>query len=64
MNDCVVLEIGNESSVYLIMMRNLFAMILLSDMIEKNELLTDEHMFDIMISGSLPEVINVKQRQI
>lgn len=42
MNDCVVLEIGNESSVYLIMMRNLFAMILLSDMIEKNELLTDE----------------------
>lgn len=64
MNDCVVLEIGNESSVYLIMMRNLFAMILLSDMIEKNELLTDKHMFDIMISGSLPEVINVKQRQI
>lgn len=29
-----------------------------------NELLTTEQMFDIITSGSLPEVINVKQRQI
>lgn len=35
MNDCVVLEIGNASSEYLIMMRNLFAMIFLDDMIGK-----------------------------
>lgn len=29
-----------------------------------NELLTTEQMFGIIVSGSLPEVINVKQRQI
>lgn len=29
-----------------------------------NELLTTEQMFYIITSGSLPEVINVKQRQI
>lgn len=28
----------------------------------QNELLTTEHMFDIMVPGSLPEVNNVKQR--
>lgn len=33
-------------------------------MVHINELLTTEQMFDIITSGSLPEVINVKQRQI